>query len=89
MQPKVVPNDTMYGQEWHRLEPLTWRGSIGAISNNASDVSGVNWNAKLVPVWVHGQRGGQTSEIVDGMRWAAGIDVPGVPGIRTPPESRT
>ena len=61
---------------WHGTHVA---GTLGAASNNGSGVSGINWVSKLVPVRVLGRCGGYTSDIVDGMRWAAGIDVPGVP----------
>ncbi|MCZ7670409.1 MAG: S8 family serine peptidase [Chloroflexi bacterium] len=42
-------------------------------------MTGVNWNAKILPVRVLGKCGGYTSDIVDGMKWAAGLSVTGVP----------
>ncbi len=61
---------------WHGTHVA---GTIGAASNNGAGVTGINWVSRLVPVRVLGRCGGYTSDIVDGMRWAAGIDVPGVP----------
>src|SRR3569833_4040319 len=46
--------------------------------NNGQGVTGVAPNVRLLPVRVMGKCGGTTSEIVDAMRWAAGISVPGV-----------
>ena len=54
-------------------------GTVGAASDNARGVAGVNWVSKLLPVRVLGKCGGYTSDIVDGMRWAAGLPVAGVP----------
>lgn len=54
-------------------------GTISAVSNNALGVAGVNWNAKIVPVRVLGKCGGFESDIIDGVRWAAGLTVPSVP----------
>jgi serine protease len=54
-------------------------GTIGASSNNGSGVAGINWNGLILPVRVLGRCGGVMSDIADGMRWAAGLDVPGVP----------
>jgi len=147
LHPMLVPNDTMYAQQWHYYEPQgginlpgawdrttgagsitvavidtgvlphadlasrlapgydfvarvaggsdpgdygcngstsSWHGThvagtIGAISNNANGVTGVNWGSRILPVRVLGRCGGYTSDIADGMRWAAGIDVTGVP----------
>jgi len=162
MHPMVVPNDTMYAQQWHYFEaaggidlPRAWdvttgsasitiavidtgvrphadlvsrlvagydfigdttmsndgdgrdgdasdpgdygcngaasswhgthvAGTIGATSNNGFGVTGINWVSKIQPVRVLGKCGGYTSDIVDGMRWAAGIPVAGVPANPTP-----
>ena len=54
-------------------------GIIAAAGNNTLGIAGINWLAKILPVRVIGKCGGYTSDIVDGMRWAAGIPVPGVP----------
>ena len=68
----------------HSAQSSSWHGThvagtIGAASNNSVGVAGVNWNAKILPVRVLGKCGGYTSDIVDGMRWAAGLSVSGVP----------
>ena len=163
MQPLLVPNDTMYAQQWHYFEPQgginlpgawdittgsaaitiavidtgvlphaelvgrlvagydfitdvasandgdgrdgnaadpgdygcngsgnsSWHGThvsgtIGAASNNGAGVTGINWVSKIQPIRVLGRCGGYTSDIVDGMRWAAGIAVAGVPTNPTP-----
>jgi serine protease len=57
---------------------------IGATGNNGLGVAGVNWNSKILPVRVLGRCGGYDSDIVDGMRWAAGLSVPGVPSNPNP-----
>ena len=61
---------------WHGTHVA---GTIGAASNNGVGVAGVNWNAKILPVRVLGKCGGYSSDIVDGIRWAAGLSVSGVP----------
>ncbi len=61
---------------WHGTHVA---GTIGALSNNNLGVAAVAWDVTLLPVRVLGKCGGLTSDIVDGMRWAAGISVPGVP----------
>ncbi|MCX6019606.1 MAG: S8 family peptidase [Chloroflexi bacterium] len=61
---------------WHGTHVA---GTIGAVSNNGSGVTGINWVSKILPVRVLGKCGGYTSNIVDGMRWAAGLPVAGVP----------
>ena len=54
-------------------------GLIGALSNNGLGMAGVAWGVKLLPVRVLGKCGGYDSDIMAGMKWAAGISVPGVP----------
>lgn len=61
---------------WHGTHVA---GTIAAASNNGSAVAGVNWVSQVVPVRVLGKCGGYTSDIVDGMRWAAGLSVRRVP----------
>src|SRR5436190_10484103 len=65
-------------------EDSSWHGSrtagiIGAASNNAVGIAGVAWNPKILPARVLGKCGGQDSDIVDAMAWAAGLHVSGVP----------
>lgn len=57
---------------WHGTHVA---GTILAESNNAYGVTGVAWNSRLLAVRVLGSGGGYTSDIVDGMRWSAGIPV--------------
>ncbi len=54
-------------------------GTIGATTNNASGVAGVNWGARILPVRVLGIGGGTFVDILDGVAWAAGKTVDGVP----------
>jgi serine protease len=61
---------------WHGTHVA---GTIAALMNNSVGIAGVAPNVKILPVRVLGKCGGFTSDIVDGMRWAAGIAVPGVP----------
>ncbi|MES2354177.1 MAG: S8 family peptidase [Pseudomonadota bacterium] len=61
---------------WHGTHVA---GIIGANGNNSVNLAGLDWNAKILPVRVLGKCGGYTSDIVDGMRWAAGLTVSGVP----------
>jgi len=66
---------------WHGTHVA---GTIGAATNNATGVSGVTWGSKIQPVRVLGRCGGYTSDIADGIRWAAGLSVAGVPTNTTP-----
>lgn len=73
----------------HPAQPSSWHGlhvagTIGAATNNNLGIAGVNWHAKILPVRVLGKCGGYTSDIVDGMLWAAGLPVTGVPNNANP-----
>jgi serine protease len=61
---------------WHGTHVA---GTLGALSSNSSGVSGINWKSKLLPVRVTGRCGGYTSDLIDGLRWAAGMEIAGVP----------
>jgi serine protease len=70
-------------------EPSSWHGTrvsgmLGALTNNATGVAGVTWGPKILPVRVPGKCGGFDSDIIVGMRWAAGLAVPNVPLNPTP-----
>jgi serine protease len=55
-------------------------GTIGAVgSNNGVAVAGVNWNITVLPVRVLGTCGGTVADEADGIRWAAGLPVEGLP----------
>ena len=71
----------VHNSSWHGTHVA---GTIGANTNNAAGVAGINWNAKILPVRVLGKCGGYGSDIVDGMRWAAGLAVAGVPNNPNP-----
>ncbi len=59
-------------------------GTIAAQTNNGNGVAGVSWGAKLVPVRVLGDGGGTFADILDGVAWAAGQNVAGVPANPNP-----
>lgn len=54
-------------------------GTIGATSNNGIGVAGVNHFSRIVPVRMLGMCGGFSSDIADGLFWASGGAVSGVP----------
>jgi serine protease len=60
---------------WHGTHIM---GTIAALMNNGIDGTGIAPNVRILPVRVIGKCGGYTSDIVEAMRWAAGINVPGV-----------
>jgi len=66
------------------VEDSSWHGTIiagivAAVTNNGVGVAGSNWNGRVLPVRVAGKCGADVADIVDGMRWAAGLEVTGVP----------
>lgn len=61
---------------WHGTHVT---GIIASTGNNSSGIAGINWMTRILPVRVLGKCGGDRSDIIDGMLWAAGIAVPGVP----------
>jgi serine protease len=74
------PQDTV--SSWHGTHVA---GTIGVgKTNNGTGVAGINWNVKVQPIRVLGKCGGTTSDINDAIRWAAGLNVPGVPQNPTP-----
>ncbi len=61
-------------------------GIVAAKANNGQGLAGVGWSGsaqtgllKVLPVRVLGKCGGYDSDIIAGMRWAAGLSLPGVP----------
>jgi serine protease len=71
------------------ITPSSWHGTrvaglIGALTNNAEGVAGAAFNTRILPVRVLGKCGGFDSDIVAAMRWAAGLNVTGVPANPAP-----
>lgn len=66
---------------WHGTHVA---GTIAARTNNAAGIAGIAFNAKVQAVRVLGRCGGYNSDIADGMIWASGGTVPGVPANATP-----
>ncbi|HSC79218.1 MAG TPA: S8 family serine peptidase, partial [Chitinolyticbacter sp.] len=66
---------TQRNSGWHGTHVA---GTIAAVGNNGEGVAGAAYGARIVPVRVLGVCGGYTSDIADGMIWAAGGDVPGL-----------
>ena len=70
-------------------ENSSWHGTavagiVGANGDNAYAVAGMDWAARILPVRALGKCGGYFSDIFDGIAWAAGFAVPGVPTNPTP-----
>lgn len=74
-------SDDVGNSSWHGTRVA---GLIGAASNNAQGIAGVGWGVKLLPIRVLGKCGGYDSDIMAGMKWAAGIAVSGLPNNPSP-----
>jgi serine protease len=76
---------TVTTSSWHGTHVA---GTIAALTSNTGPPglhgAGIAPETGLVPVRVLGKCGGVTSDIIDAMRWAAGIAVPGVPANANP-----
>jgi serine protease len=68
----------------NQLSPSSWHGThvtgiIAAQMNNGIGITGIAPSIKILPVRVLGKCGGYDSDIIDGMRWAAGLAVANAP----------
>ncbi len=61
---------TPASSSWHGTHVA---GTIAASSNNGTGVSGVAWGAKIMPVRVIGKGGGSSYDVIQGVRYAAGL----------------
>lgn len=66
---------------WHGTRVA---GLVVAATDNATGMAGAGWNTRILPVRVLGKCFGYDSDIVKGMRWAAGLSVPGLPANPNP-----
>jgi serine protease len=71
------------------LSASSWHGTfiagqIAALTDNGLGVAGLNWNARILPVRVSGKCGALVSDLLDGLRWAAGLPVSGLPANPNP-----
>ncbi len=66
---------------WHGT---TIAGQLAAVTNNTEGVAAANWQGLVLPVRVAGKCGAALSDIIDGLRWAAGLAVTGAPLNPTP-----
>ncbi len=74
--------DCMVGSSsWHGTRVS---GLLAGLTDNATGIAGVGWSNRILPVRVLGKCGGLTSDIIAGMRWAAGLEQAGAPANPTP-----
>ncbi len=66
---------------WHGTHTA---GIIAASANNGYGIAGIAWAVRVLPARVLGKCGGYTSDIIDAIRWSAGLAVPGVPANGNP-----
>ncbi|KZN51959.1 S8 family peptidase [Pseudoalteromonas luteoviolacea] len=86
------PGDAVTANECgytHSARNSSWHGThvagtVAAVTNNGEGVAGVAYDSKVVPVRVLGKCGGLTSDIADGIIWASGGSVAGVPANANP-----
>ena len=63
---------------WHGTHVA---GIAAAVTNNATGVAGMAFNARILPVRALGRCGGSLADIADAVTWASGGTVAGVPGV--------
>lgn len=72
--PNFFASDCGATSSWHGTKIA---GLIAALTNNNAGVAGANWNAVVLPVRVAGKCGAEVADIVDGIRWSAGLELTG------------
>lgn len=75
---QMVDSDTcaVADSSWHGTFIA---GQMAAATDNGQGVAGINWASPLLSVRVAGKCGALLSDMLDGMRWAAGLPVAGAP----------
>lgn len=58
--------------DWHGAAVT---GVLAAATDNGVGIAAATWNGRVLPVRVAGKCGAEVADIVDGMRWAAGLRV--------------
>ena len=74
-------NTPARSSSWHGTHVA---GTVAAVANNGIGIAGVAYDAKIVPIRALGRCGGLTSDIADGIIWAAGGSVSGIPNNPNP-----
>ena len=74
--------------DYYQNEASSWHGThvagIIAAQSNAIGVTGIAPNVKIQPIRALGSDGGNSSDLIAALHWAAGIRVAGVPDNKTP-----
>ena len=60
------------------IDDSTWHGTViaglvAARTDNGIGAAAINWNGRVLPVRVAGKCGADVADIIEGMRWAAGL----------------
>jgi len=71
-----VSGDAATNSDWHGTHIA---GIVAATPDNEQAIAGTAWQTRLLNVRIMSDQGGYLSDQVDGMLWAAGESVPGVP----------
>jgi serine protease len=87
--PSDPGNGALPGDPFCSPRPSNWHGShVAGIAagngNNGEGTAGVDWQARILPVRTLGVCGGFLTDIVAGIRWAAGLPVLDAPINPTP-----
>jgi serine protease len=80
-------NPVLFGK--CETETSSWHGTaitglLAAVASNGVGGASASLDGRVLPVRVAGKCGATVADIVDGMRWAAGLPVDGVPLNRNP-----
>ncbi|MEO8123325.1 MAG: S8 family serine peptidase [Burkholderiales bacterium] len=79
--PSTFDGCTVEDSSWHGTQTASL---VGAATGNGIGMASIGRKVRVLPVRVLGKCGGYDSDIQAAMRWAAGLDVPGVPSNPTP-----
>ena len=72
----VFSGCTVSASSWHGT---MMAGTIAAMSDNGLGIAGIAPAARILPVRVFGKCGGYVSDVIAGVFWAVGLEVPDVP----------